>query len=446
MPVRSAEVDQEQAAILRGPPPVPLREVFSLNAPTLRHVPGGARPRVQLAFSRALRALVSQLDAISFWQVMAFPKLVLRATGDPRTHQGLDVSQVVLNRLDLWEAGFFADLWGQAKKDVEKPLKKGAPSKPNLSKKQVDEKMVASMRSLVSDGAPRKALNLLTSDGLHSVADPAILTKLQALHPAGNPVNMASLPQVVDHGLPSLEDLKFWSQAVIKGVADFPRGSAPGPSGLRPSCLYDLLKRGPHVSKVVVELAALVALSAHGKFPAELAPTFGAATLVPLKKPDGGVRPIAIGETLRRLVGKSLMHLPKLMGELRALAPLKCGMGIVTACESIGQGLQALIPSLPESGDWVALQVDVINAFNTVSRTSVLQGAAEFAPSMFPWLKTLYGQPAMLFCQGSVLLSRTGVHQGCPLGPAAFAVGIQRAPKSSSTFLSPGESFTWTMG
>ena len=323
LPVRSSDGENDSAVFLTGPPPVPLRDVFALNAPTLRHIPGGARPRIQLALSRVLRGFVNRLDAVSFWMVMAFPKLVLRATGDPRAHQGLDVSQVVLTRLDLWEAGSFRDLWDQAKKEVEKPSKKGAQAPPQPTAKKIDEKMVSSMRALVADGAPRKALNLLSSNGLHSVGDPEVLAKLQALHPAGNPLNMSALPQVVDHGLPPLEDLKFWSQAVLKGVADFPRGSAPGPSGLRPSCLYDLLKRGPHVSKIVVELAALVALAAHGKFPAELAPTFGAATLVPLRKPDGGVRPIAIGETFRRLVGKSLMHLPKLMGELRALAPLQ---------------------------------------------------------------------------------------------------------------------------
>ena len=227
----------------------------------------------------------------------------------------------------------------------------------------------------------------------------------------------------------------------MQGVADFPRGSAPGPSGLRPSCLFDLLKRGPHVSKLAVELAALVALAAHGLLPPDLAPLFGAASLIPLKKPDGGVRPIAIGETLRRLVGKALMHLPKLMGELRALAPLQCGVGITNACESIGQGLQSLVNTLPADGDWVALQVDVVNAFNTIDRNEVLQGAARLAPTMFPWLKTLYGQPAMLFCQGSVLLSRTGVHQGCPLGPAAFAVGIHKAAESLERFALQWEVF-----
>ena len=54
-----------------------------------------------------------------------------------------------------------------------------------------------------------------------------------------------------------------------------------------------------------------------------------------------------------------------------------------------------------------------------------------FHQQIFPCLRYLYEHPAHLFCQGSSLLSRTGVHQGCPLGPAAFAVGLHAAALST---------------
>ena len=182
-------------------------------------------------------------------------------------------------------------------------------------------------------------------------------------------------------------------------VSDFPQGSPSGPSGLRPSCLYDLLKRGPYVSSLVSALGAFVAECAHGLLPQDLAPYLGAATLIPLRKPDGGVRPIAIGETLRRLVGKALLNTGPLLGQLRNLAPLQCGVGISGACESIGQGLQDVVSTLPqgEGADWVVLQVDVTNALDTVDRNAVLKGAASFSPAMFPWLRYLYETPAISF-------------------------------------------------
>ena len=116
-----------------------------------------------------------------------------------------------------------------------------------------------------------------------------------------------------------------------------------------------------------------------------------------------------------------------LLGQLKAMAPAQCGVGIPGACESIGQGLQDTISALPPMGDgadWVVVQVDVANAFNTLGRQAVLRNAATSAPAMYPWLRFLYEEPAQLFCQGDLLWSRTGVHQGCPLGPAAFDIGV----------------------
>ena len=74
------------------------------------------------------------------------------------------------------------------------------------------------------------------------------------------------------------------------------------------------------------------------------------------------------------------------------------------------------------------------NAFNTIDRTSMLKGAAAKTPAMFPWLRCLYTGSAYLFCQEAILLSKTGVHQGCPLGPAAFAAGLHPAIEGLSSF------------
>ena len=114
---------------------------------------------------------------------------------------------------------------------------------------------------------------------------------------------------------------------MMKAVADFPRGSAPGPFGLCPCLLYDILKRGPQVSKLISSLADFVKTCAYWGLPRSVAQYLAAATLIPLRKPDGGVRPITIGDTLRRLVGKVLLSTGPLVSHLKGLSPDQCGGG-----------------------------------------------------------------------------------------------------------------------
>ena len=46
---------------------------------------------------------------------------------------------------------------------------------------------------------------------------------------------------------------------------------------------------------------------AHGLIPEEMATGLCGANVTPLRKMDGGVRPIAVGEVLRRLACKTLL-------------------------------------------------------------------------------------------------------------------------------------------
>ena len=123
---------------LRKPPPCCVRDILSMNIPTLRHVPGSTRPRVQEVFAKILRTFVGQMDMVSLWYLMAFPKLVLRGTGDPSKHPGLDASQIVTRRLDLWEKGNHKDLVEEARKDIE--VKRKQPIRAASMAKKMSEK------------------------------------------------------------------------------------------------------------------------------------------------------------------------------------------------------------------------------------------------------------------------------------------------------------------
>ena len=66
--------------------------------------------------------------------------------------------------------------------------------------------------------------------------------------------------------------------------------------------------------------------------------------------------------------------------------------------------------------------------------TALLLAAAKRAPAAFNYLRFTYGAAAPLYVGGTSLISQTGTHQGCPLGPAAFASGIQPVVELMETF------------
>ena len=88
----------------------------------------------------------------------------------------------------------------------------------------------------------------------------------------------------------------------------FPPDTAPGPRGLRVQHLKDANVAGSS-DAFLSQLTAVVNLLAQGRAPDFLAPVLAGAGHVALPKPQGGVRPIAVGEILHRLTGKCLMGL-----------------------------------------------------------------------------------------------------------------------------------------
>ena len=115
-----------------------------------------------------------------------------------------------------------------------------------------------------------------------------------------------------------------------------------------------------------------------------------AARLVPLRKKDGGVRPIAVGECLRRIAAKWLIRSPVGQAAMEAVRPNQVAFCRGGPCETLPMAVQAAVQAAArepaESADWVLLQVDLCNAFNSVTRQAVMAGVSDLFPDAEAWV------------------------------------------------------------
>lgn len=247
------------------------------------------------------------------------------------------------------------------------------------------------------------------------IAEPTeeTIAKLQALHPSAPP------PQTPNPTVAAVTVTMDTFKDVLRGL---PKGSASGPSGWT----YEHIKAATETD-VYARVAALRLINAiiSGKLPH--LPELLDSTLIALEKPGagGGVRPIAIGEVWLRLAG--LCAMASCPGAGQALAPLQLGVGVRGGSQIIGHALSSGIAADP---DCVTLQVDWSNAFNTLSRTAMLEAVAKLQPSLLRFAIWAYGQPSRLHVSGAPagtppIMSERGVRQGDPCGPLFFALTTQ---------------------
>ena len=138
-------------------------------------------------------------------------------------------------------------------------------------------------------------------------------------------------------------------------------------------------------------------------------------------KKDGGVRPIAIGCTLRRLVAKCACS--QICNDMSAiLSPLQLGYGTPRGAEAVVHAARTYLSSMDNSH--LLLKLDFQNTFNSIRRDKMMMLLLEKAPTIFPFVHSSYSKPSFLFFGSSTIPSVEGVQQGDPLSPLPFCLSI----------------------
>ena len=278
--------------------------------------------------------------------------------------------------------------------------------------------------------------------GVHPLTD-EIKNILQSKHPAGREADQEVILEYTSETPQRVIYENITEDKVLK-IARNMSGSG-GPTLIDTDTWKDLL-----CSKVfgtnAIELRQAVADLAKKLCIEEIHPDslveYTANRLIPLDKGPTkdnkpGVRPIGIGEVLRRIVAKLLIGLIK-EDIIQAAGPIQ-------TCAGLKGGIEAAIHAMRKTWEKpeteAMLLVDAENAFNNVNRKVALQNIKQICPPFYRYLHNTYQQPALLVIPGEntheTIYSEEGCTQGDVNAMALYGLGISPLVSKLSEVIDP---------
>ena len=151
-----------------------------------------------------------------------------------------------------------------------------------------------------TNGVLRRAARLLTTTSSIPPVDTDTITKLRHLHPSAP---SPSHPFYIPPNAPFINniDRALLSTVIRKHCT----GATPGPSGLTMEHLLPIIDSDD--TDCFNGLCSLILCILNGVLSIPLRTVLTKSSLLPFSKPQGGIRPIAMGETLLKLASSSLL-------------------------------------------------------------------------------------------------------------------------------------------
>jgi hypothetical protein len=302
----------------------------------------------------------------------------------------------ILDRFEKWKRGEIMELWADTLKYIN--ISNNSPE----SSLEMEQKRRCI--SLAREGNASKSLKSLSQSPIAPLNDNTY-ERLKSKHPTSEtPENLQDFNQI--------EFIDFNIDLIMNS---FPKSTAAGPSGLRIDHIKEALSLDKNSKDFGKILKNFINYLLSGSIPSQIKHYLGGARLIALEKPNKDIRPIAIGESFRRISSKVICR--TCQSDIQEyFSNIQYGnqkRGCETIIHRINDGLESL-------ETWCMLKVDIANAFNSVKRKSFLDQIATIFPKAYNWSKWLYEEKTPLLFANSIIWSETGVQQGDPLGPLLF--------------------------
>ena len=388
----------------------------------LRHIPKAARSKLASTLGKLLQDVVDNPLVLQPWQrLLGFANACL--VKPVRGGKSRNLTSRILQQCTAFEAGeqvvsvnsdkhspdahvSFSSNRSKCKNNKSGSLPKNDDLE-NLERKRANR---ASLK--LGDGDVKGAIRTLCSDETIAECNSLSFEKLCALHPAA-PTDRRKIQ------CPSSVSLRTTPNEVLAAVNSFPNGSAGGPDDLRPQHIKELLSAQGENGLLLESLTNFINLLLEGTIPPFVQPIFFGATLLAFNKKTGGLRPIAVGYTLRRLAAKVCCRHVVERGAA-FLKPKQLGFGVRGGAEAVVHAARGYLSALePEKA---MLKIDFSNAFNCLRRDAILESISKHFPEIYQFVSCAYGSTSMLQFGTFIILSDEGAQQGDPLGPLLFCM------------------------
>ena len=250
-----------------------------------------------------------------------------------------------------------------------------------------------------------------------------VMIQLQDKHPSTQKAQLGSL---VFGPIEDITHVIFHqiNGEIIKEVALETKGSG-SPSGIDLNGFRKMLasKSFKKSSASLCDAMAMLAkrLCTELLDPATVEPIL-ASRLIPLDKGNGEVRPIVVGEVVRRIIAKCATRVTK-QDIIEASGPLQVCAGLKSGAEAAIYAMHGIFDA--DDADAVLL-IDASNAFNSLNRASALHNVAVLCPTLATYAPNTFRASARHFVTGGKKLKSTeGTTQGDPLAVSFSAISLQ---------------------
>ena len=350
---------------------------------------------------------------------MVFLPLVLQKPS--RKSKTKDHKQNLERRIVLWRDGLINKLVSEGK-EIQKRI--------SSSKRNSNHNLPKTFSNLILQGKVTAACKLLNQSNSPPLEiNDKVLEALQQKHPSGQNGGIAVIENPSPNNVEQIAYEGIDSSMVYRNAMQTKGSGCPtqvdSDIWRQLLCSRSFLPASEHLCE---QVAILTRRISRGYVDPDGLSEFTAGRLIALNKdqssPTLKIRPIGVGEVLRRIVGKSVMT--HLKPEITTAA------GPLQTCSGIQGGIEAAIHTMrqlyADESTECALLVDAENAFNCLNREAALQNMNLICPEFQKYLINTYRKAPKLFLNGGngkFIASEEGSTQGDNAAMSMYSCSVK---------------------